>query len=83
MGRVPGSKNNAHKKKEYKKRHATWCRPRDIDQIQDDIKKEHETMKKTEFETDEDLPGLVRVCVCVYPICVYPYMYIYLYVYAL
>ena len=40
MGRVPGSKNSAKKKKVYKKAHATWCRSSDIDQVQDDLKKE-------------------------------------------
>ena len=58
MGRIPGSKNNAKKKKVYKKAHATWCRPRDIDQIQDDIKKESSIGQKMEFELDDDLPGL-------------------------
>jgi hypothetical protein len=58
MGRVPGSKNSAKKKKVYKKAHATWCRPRDIDQIQDDIKKENSVGKAMQFDHDEDLPGM-------------------------
>jgi bud site selection protein 20 len=57
MGRIPGSKNNAKKKKVYKKAIKTWCRPRDIDQVQDDIIKETKDQKKMEFEFDDDLPG--------------------------
>ncbi len=58
MGRVPGSKNSAKKKKVYKKAHATWCRPRDIDQVQDDLRKEKEQGAKMSFHADDDLPGL-------------------------
>ena len=58
MGRIPGSKNNAKKKKVYKKAAQTWCRARDIDQVQDDLKKEEVTKKKMEFEADDDLAGM-------------------------
>ena len=58
MGRVPGSKNNAKKKKVYKKAHQTWCRPRDVDQVQDDLKREQREGKKMQFDADDDLPGL-------------------------
>jgi hypothetical protein len=58
MGRVPGSKNNAKKKKVYKKAVKTWCRPRDLDQVQDDLAKEERDGKKLAFELDDDLPGL-------------------------
>ena len=58
MGRIPGSKNNAKKKKVYKKAVKTWCRPRDLDQVQDDMEKEVRNGKKLEFEVDDDLPGL-------------------------
>ncbi|ETW06511.1 hypothetical protein H310_02743 [Aphanomyces invadans] len=52
-------KKGAHcKKKGYKRAHATKSRSRDIDQIQDDLKKEEETGVKMTFELDEDLPGL-------------------------
>ncbi len=58
MGRVPGSKNSANKKKKYKKALSTKNRPKDIDQIQDEIKKEEVTGEAMKFEIDEDLPGL-------------------------
>ncbi|ETV75528.1 hypothetical protein H257_10348 [Aphanomyces astaci] len=52
-------KKGAHcKKKGYKRAHATKSRSRDIDQIQDDLKKEVATGAKIAFEADEDLPGL-------------------------
>jgi hypothetical protein len=57
MGRVPGSKNKAKKKKVYKKAHQTHCRPRDIDQIQDDLQKEKEKGAKMTFHEDDDLAG--------------------------
>ncbi|DAZ98005.1 TPA: hypothetical protein N0F65_005163 [Lagenidium giganteum] len=59
MGGPKQRKKGAHcKKKYYKRSHATKCRARDIDQIQDDLKVEVATGKKMEFEKDEDLPGL-------------------------
>ena len=58
MGRVPGSRNGTNKKKVYKKAAKTWCRARDLDQVQDDLAKEKERGKKLEFEVDDDLPGL-------------------------
>ena len=57
MGRVPGSKNNTKKNKQFKKASKTWCRARDIDQIQDDLEKE-KAGRKMGFEIDDDLPGL-------------------------
>lgn len=58
MGRVRNSRRRTRKNKEYKKGVDTKNRPRDVDQIQDDIRKEQETEKKMEWEIDEDLPGL-------------------------
>jgi hypothetical protein len=59
MGRNANASKRAHaKKKGYKRGHATKNRRRDIDQIQDDLKKERETGKTITFEIDEDLPGL-------------------------
>jgi hypothetical protein len=40
MGRVRTSRRRTHKTKEYKKSHKTDNRARDVDQIQDDLKKE-------------------------------------------
>ncbi|CAM9300659.1 unnamed protein product, partial [Discosporangium mesarthrocarpum] len=45
------------KNKQYKKGHATKSRSKDIDQIQDELKKEEETGKPMSFELDDDLPG--------------------------
>ena len=56
MGRVNHSKTN--KKKIYKKRLDVKRRPRDIDQIQDDMAKERTTGTPMAFEVDDDLPGL-------------------------
>jgi bud site selection protein 20 len=58
MGRVRNKRARTTKNKEYKKRHDTKRRKRDIDQIQDDLKKEENTGEKVVFELDEDLPGL-------------------------
>jgi hypothetical protein len=58
MGRTRNHKTRATKNKSYKKTHDTKRRRRDIDQIQDDLKKEEVVGKKMEFEIDEDLPGL-------------------------
>ena len=58
MGRVRNSRRRTRKNKEYKKAIDTKRRPRDVDQIQDDLKKVAELQKEMEFEIDEDLPGL-------------------------
>lgn len=57
MGRVRTSRRRTSKNKQYKKQHDTKRRRRDVDQIQDDLKKEVDTGKTVEFEYDEDLPG--------------------------
>lgn len=56
-GRTTGKKRAHAKKKCYKRGHSTKCRSRDVDQIQDDLKKEKLTGKSMTFEIDEDLPG--------------------------
>lgn len=58
MGRVRNSRKRMTKNKTYRKAHSTKRRRRDVDQIQDDLKKEEETGEKLPFEYDEDLPGL-------------------------
>ena len=58
MGRVRNSRRRTSKNKQFKKHHDTKRRRRDIDQIQDDVRKEEEEGKKLEFEHDEDLPGM-------------------------
>ncbi|TMW64275.1 hypothetical protein Poli38472_012897 [Pythium oligandrum] len=59
MGGPSRPKKGAHAKKtKYKRSHATKCRGRDIDQIQDDLKLEKLSGKAMSFEVDEDLPGL-------------------------
>lgn len=58
MGRTRNHKTRARKNKSYKKSHCTANRARDIDQIQDDLKKEEKLGKKMEFDADDDLPGL-------------------------
>jgi hypothetical protein len=55
MGRVRNSRTRTTKNKQYKKAHDTKRRPRDIDQIQDDIKK-----ASLSFEISDDLPGYVQ-----------------------
>ncbi|KAF0682472.1 Aste57867_25424 [Aphanomyces stellatus] len=57
-GPTTGKKRAHCKKKGYKRAHATCNRSRDIDQIQDDLKKEQELGQKMTFDMDEDLPGL-------------------------
>lgn len=57
MGRYRNARTRTRKNKSYKRSIDTKRRPRDIDQIQDDIKKEIETGKPMTFEYDEDLPG--------------------------
>jgi hypothetical protein len=58
MGRTRNVRNRATKNKQYRKKHSTKRRARDIDQIQDDLAKELSNGAKTSFEADEDLPGL-------------------------
>lgn len=60
MGTGPGRrKKGAHcKNKNYKRAHATKSRRRDVDQIQDDLKKEASAGHTLSFPIDEDLPGL-------------------------
>mmetsp|Transcript_5066 Transcript_5066/g.7741 ORF Transcript_5066/g.7741 Transcript_5066/m.7741 type:complete len:120 (+) Transcript_5066:85-444(+) len=58
MGRQRVSRRRTSKNKEYKKQLRTKNRPRDIDQIQDDLKIEQETGEKKTFEIDDDLAGL-------------------------
>lgn len=53
MGRVRNKRTRTTKNKVYKKTHDTKRRPRDVDQIQDDIR----DLGELEFEVDEDLPG--------------------------
>lgn len=55
MGRVNHSKTN--KKKCYKKALDVKRRPRDIDQIQDDLQMEQVKNQPMTFEIDDDLPG--------------------------
>ena len=43
--------------KKYKRGHDTKRRGRDLDQIQDDVKRGEETGKPMSFEFDDDLPG--------------------------
>lgn len=57
MGRVRTSRRRGEKNKSYKKALRTRCRPMDIDQVQDMLKKEQEEGKPTSFEVDDDLPG--------------------------
>jgi bud site selection protein 20 len=58
MGRIANSRRRTSKNKQYKKSVDTKRRPRDVDQIQDDLKKAAETNENISFEIDEDLPGL-------------------------
>lgn len=57
MGRTRNARTRTTKNKSYKKGHRTRCRGRDIDQIQDDLKKEETVGSKMAFEADDDLPG--------------------------
>jgi Zinc-finger double-stranded RNA-binding len=45
------------KNKQFKKSHCTANRSMDVDQIQDNLEKEQELGRKTDFEFDDDLPG--------------------------
>ena len=67
MTRTRNKRARATKNKQYGKAIRTRCRPRDMDQIQDDIKKKQaDTIKydgeeNIPVEIDEDLPGYVRI----------------------
>lgn len=58
MTRCRNAKRRTSKKKEYYRSHKTANRAKDIDQIQDELKKEKDTGAKIAFEIDDDLPGL-------------------------
>lgn len=58
MGRTRNCRKRMTKNKQYRKSHDTKRRARDIDQVQDDIKKVEDTGKNMTFELDEDLPGM-------------------------
>ena len=58
MGHVRTSRRSGERNKCYKRSHKTDNRARDIDQIQDDLKKEIAEGTKMKFEHDDDLPGL-------------------------
>lgn len=58
MTRCRNAKRRTSKKKEYYRSHKTANRSKDIDQIQDEIKKVSETGVNITFEIDDDLPGL-------------------------
>lgn len=55
MGRTRNHKTRATKNKQYNKSHKTDNRARDVDQVQDDLKKEGGLT----FHVDDDLPGYV------------------------
>ena len=57
MGRQRTSRRKTSATKKYKKSIRTKRRPRDIDQVQDDLRKEEEDGQKTSFDIDDDLPG--------------------------
>lgn len=63
MGRYRNHKNRTTKNKSYGKAVRTRCRPRDMDQIQDDVKNKEILALKVggveniQIEVDEDLPG--------------------------
>jgi hypothetical protein len=58
MGRVRNNRQRTSKNKQFKKGHDTKRRPKDVDQIQDELKKEEELEQKITFLPDEDLPGM-------------------------
>jgi hypothetical protein len=59
MTRTRNHRARSTKNKQYKKKHDVKNRPRDIDQIQDDIMKIKQVGKDNlDFEHDDDLPGL-------------------------
>lgn len=57
-GKTSKKPRSTAKVKKYKKRHQTSRRLRDIDQIQDDLKREQLLGKKMHFKEDDDLPGM-------------------------
>ena len=57
MGRTRNHRTRATKNKQFKKSHKTDNRARDIDQVQDDLKKE----TGLTFHVDDDLPGYVHL----------------------
>jgi hypothetical protein len=61
MTRCRNAKRRTSKKKEYYRSHKTANRAKDIDQIQDELKKEKDTGAKIAFEIDDDfLPEILR-----------------------
>lgn len=56
-GKCAKKKGLHAKKKEYKRGHDTKRRGRDLDQIQDDLRKTSETGRPMTFGFDDDLPG--------------------------
>ena len=58
MGRQRNKISRTTKNKTYKKSYDTKRRPKDVDQIQDELKVIEETGKDMHFANDEDLPGL-------------------------
>jgi len=62
MGRYRNHKNRTTKNKQYKKQHDVKRRRKDIDQIQDEIKKVETTGEPIAFELDDDLPGQYQYC---------------------
>jgi len=58
MTRCRNAKRRTSKKKEYYRSHKTANRSKDIDQIQDELKKEKDVGIKISFDVDDDLPGL-------------------------
>jgi hypothetical protein len=57
MGRQRTSRRRTSKTKVYKKSHDTKNRRKDVDQIQDELKKQDQTGVTITFQPDEDLPG--------------------------
>ena len=57
MGRQRTSRRKTSKTKEYKRQFKTANRPKDVDEVQDDIAKEEAQGHQTVFELDDDLPG--------------------------
>lgn len=57
MTRTRNHRARCTKNKQYRKGHGTKRRRRDVDQIQDDLKKEELQGKALAFEYDEDTPG--------------------------
>lgn len=57
MGRQRTSRRKTSKTKKYKKSFKTANRPKDVDEVQDDLQREQRE-GPTVFEPDDDLPGL-------------------------